>query len=65
MESKPRYHDYDDYPYTLQERHDMLPPIPKDERGREVLPVRTKRKIGRNEPCPCLSGKKYKKCHGK
>ncbi|MHC5226706.1 SEC-C metal-binding domain-containing protein [Enterococcus sp. LJL99] len=22
-------------------------------------------KIGRNEPCPCGSGKKYKKCHGK
>lgn len=23
-----------------------------------------KRKVGRNEPCPCGSGKKYKKCHG-
>jgi preprotein translocase subunit SecA len=22
-------------------------------------------KVGRNEPCPCGSGKKYKKCHGK
>jgi preprotein translocase subunit SecA len=22
-------------------------------------------KIGRNDPCPCGSGKKYKKCHGK
>jgi preprotein translocase subunit SecA len=21
-------------------------------------------KVGRNEPCPCGSGKKYKKCHG-
>ncbi|WP_181946479.1 SEC-C metal-binding domain-containing protein, partial [Klebsiella pneumoniae] len=20
--------------------------------------------VGRNEPCPCRSGKKYKKCHG-
>jgi preprotein translocase subunit SecA len=26
---------------------------------------RTERKIGRNEPCPCGSGKKYKHCHGK
>lgn len=26
---------------------------------------RTDRKIGRNEPCPCGSGKKYKQCHGK
>ena len=27
--------------------------------------VRQDRKIGRNEPCPCGSGKKYKQCHGK
>lgn len=27
--------------------------------------VRAERKIGRNEPCPCGSGKKYKKCCGK
>ena len=27
--------------------------------------VRPGRKIGRNEPCPCGSGKKYKQCHGK
>jgi len=26
--------------------------------------VRIDKKIGRNEPCPCGSGKKYKKCHG-
>nr|WP_305811744.1 SEC-C metal-binding domain-containing protein [Photobacterium leiognathi] len=28
------------------------------------LEPKKKRKIGRNEPCPCGSGKKYKKCHG-
>lgn len=27
--------------------------------------TREGRKIGRNEPCPCGSGKKYKQCHGK
>jgi preprotein translocase subunit SecA len=27
--------------------------------------VREQRKIGRNEPCPCGSGRKYKHCHGK
>ena len=27
--------------------------------------VRETRKVGRNEPCPCGSGKKYKKCCGK
>jgi preprotein translocase subunit SecA len=26
--------------------------------------VRSERKVGRNEPCPCGSGKKYKNCHG-
>jgi preprotein translocase subunit SecA len=26
--------------------------------------VRSDRKVGRNEPCPCGSGKKFKHCHG-
>ncbi|MCK4231873.1 SEC-C domain-containing protein [candidate division WOR-3 bacterium] len=25
-------------------------------------PVKVKKKVGRNDPCPCGSGKKYKKC---
>jgi preprotein translocase subunit SecA len=36
--------------------------------GGDDAPVRTVRreepKVGRNDPCPCGSGKKYKKCHG-
>lgn len=28
-------------------------------------PYRAEKKIGRNDPCPCGSGKKYKNCHGK
>jgi len=32
--------------------------------GPSVPYVRTEAKVGRNEPCPCGSGKKYKKCHG-
>lgn len=27
-------------------------------------PIRVEKKVGRNEPCPCGSGKKYKNCHG-
>jgi preprotein translocase subunit SecA len=27
-------------------------------------PVRVEKKVGRNDPCPCGSGKKYKQCHG-
>jgi preprotein translocase subunit SecA len=34
--------------------------------GARAEPVRRERpKVGRNDPCPCGSGKKYKKCHGK
>ncbi len=36
-----------------------------DETAGSMIPATKKRKIGRNEPCPCGSGKKYKKCHGK
>ena len=28
-------------------------------------PVHVEKKVGRNDPCPCGSGKKYKQCHGK
>ncbi|MGM0573744.1 MAG: SEC-C metal-binding domain-containing protein, partial [Bacteroidota bacterium] len=31
----------------------------------KAQPVRVDKKVGRNEPCPCGSGKKYKHCHGK
>jgi preprotein translocase subunit SecA len=32
---------------------------------RPKSPRRAEGKIGRNDPCPCGSGKKYKKCHGR
>jgi preprotein translocase subunit SecA len=31
----------------------------------KARPVRTGPKVGRNDPCPCNSGKKYKHCCGK
>jgi len=34
------------------------------QRGKQQ-PVRVEKKVGRNDPCPCGSGKKYKNCHGK
>ena len=34
------------------------------EEARQVTQRRTSEKVGRNDPCPCGSGKKYKKCHG-
>ena len=30
-----------------------------------TAPIQVEKKVGRNEPCPCGSGKKYKHCHGK
>jgi preprotein translocase subunit SecA len=43
-------------------------PVAAEEHGEAAKAqpfVRTGRKVGRNEPCPCGSGKKYKQCHGK
>ena len=37
----------------------------KDGRSQVQQPVRVEKKVGRNDPCPCGSGKKYKNCHGR
>jgi preprotein translocase subunit SecA len=34
------------------------------DRKQRTEPVRVEKKVGRNDPCPCGSGKKYKQCHG-
>jgi preprotein translocase subunit SecA len=36
-----------------------------DENAPEQQPADNGPKVGRNDPCPCGSGKKYKHCHGK
>ena len=41
------------------------PFMPADDASSQAPYVRDGRKVGRNEPCPCGSGKKYKQCHGK
>ncbi|MBT8117227.1 MAG: SEC-C domain-containing protein, partial [Gammaproteobacteria bacterium] len=49
-------------------KHDeagALDESPEQEEGVQQPFTRQGRKIGRNEPCPCGSGKKYKQCHGK
>jgi len=37
----------------------------KDESSAKTIKNKEGDKVGRNDPCPCGSGKKYKKCHGK
>jgi len=37
----------------------------KDNKKQKAQPVRVEKKVGRNDPCPCGSGKKYKNCHGR
>jgi preprotein translocase subunit SecA len=37
----------------------------RDGRSQVQQPVRVEKKVGRNDPCPCGSGKKYKTCHGR
>ncbi len=41
------------------------PQAPRQQQAGKQKPVVAEQKVGRNEPCPCGSGKKYKKCHGK
>ena len=35
-----------------------------NDKNQKTEPVRVDKKVGRNDPCPCGSGKKYKQCHG-
>ena len=35
------------------------------DKNQKAEPVRVDKKVGRNDPCPCGSGKKYKHCHGR
>ncbi|MDP2661921.1 MAG: preprotein translocase subunit SecA [Dehalococcoidia bacterium] len=42
-------------------------PVPRaitNQNNARVATVKAEKKVGRNDPCPCGSGKKYKKCHG-
>ncbi|MBW1698137.1 MAG: SEC-C domain-containing protein [Deltaproteobacteria bacterium] len=51
-------------------RIELEPDQPEDITDLEILlnwpkPKKAEKKVGRNEPCPCGSGRKYKKCCGK
>lgn len=53
----------------MQLRHDELSALSAPESapaksGPQATVVREARKVGRNDPCPCGSGKKFKSCHG-
>ena len=43
----------------------QAPPKSSSGQAAQRTPVVAEHKVGRNDPCPCGSGKKYKKCHGK
>jgi len=50
----------------LKTSRDEQPPAANRTQSEEkVQPVRVEKKVGRNDPCPCGSGKKFKQCHGK
>ena len=50
----------------IEYQHESASAMGTTETEEEHTPfVRDERKVGRNEPCPCGSGKKYKQCHGK
>ncbi len=50
--------------YHHADYDEALASAPEDDATREPF-VRQGKKVGRNDPCPCGSGKKYKQCHGK
>ena len=54
-------------PDNMQYRHDDLTPGAEDDAGEAAHQAQEQRfaGVGRNEPCPCGSGKKYKQCHGR
>ncbi len=48
-----------------EERTDLLSQANSNTQQQTVTsPIRVEKKVGRNDPCPCGSGKKYKNCHG-
>ena len=50
----------------IEYQHEEVTAMGTSESEDEHTPfVRDEKKVGRNEPCPCGSGKKYKQCHGK
>ncbi|WP_308366575.1 MULTISPECIES: preprotein translocase subunit SecA [unclassified Microbulbifer] len=51
----------------LELQHAQASAMPEAEEADMAAPPPTRRgpKVGRNDPCPCGSGKKYKQCHGK
>ncbi|MDD4169452.1 MAG: SEC-C metal-binding domain-containing protein [Desulfotomaculaceae bacterium] len=54
----------------FQEEKKHLRPLPAEPfkfvpKNAEVIDIKTRKKIGRNDPCPCGSGKKFKRCCGK
>jgi hypothetical protein len=54
--------DYEDW--SEESPLSPLPPIEDDEPREVQIPFVAAEKVGRNDPCPCGSGKKYKKCCG-
>ena len=53
----------DDVPKSFE--HEDASATPETADGKPRTQVRDGAKVGRNDPCPCGSGKKYKQCHGK
>ena len=47
------------------QRVQLAKPIEPKAEGANASYSRSEKKVGRNDPCPCGSGKKYKNCHGK
>ena len=61
-----RHKDYSKYNTQKQDMSDIQRAGNKDTREQQVTqPIHVEKTVGRNDPCPCGSGKKYKQCCGR
>ena len=59
------HYQHADFGGEESESGEMLAPTANGEPPRQQPLVHAVPKVGRNDPCPCGSGKKYKQCHGR
>ena len=61
---RPQKQQYNEIKADLNDPHQQAA-AQHDTRSVRREPIRVEKTVGRNDPCPCGSGKKFKNCHGK
>lgn len=64
-EEKTDFSKYKTEKTDLDAQQRRIPGQPQEDERPKQMPIRVEKKLGRNDPCFCGSGKKFKACHGK